>query len=241
MAHFTMEFGEAIELTGGIVEFANENDTGHSRIIGGAIDLSRYPIFNETYRPRLNGLIIDRFYNQEIGHETVSKFQLQLRAHLNENMPYFNRMYEAEILEIDPLRTVDLQTVTSNTGTQNSVANVAGETDTSTHSGSRSVYSDLPQTMLAGNEDYASNATDANTGASVNAENTETSSAETESTADGDSHTFGYQGNPSELIALYRENLANIDIMVLDSMTPLFMGVWHSGDTATRQDYYYGI
>lgn len=241
MAHFTMEFWEAVELTGGIIEFPQESGLPDTRIVGGAIDLTRYPIFDESYRPRLNGLIIDRFYNQEIGHETVNKFKLQLRAHLNEHMPYFNKMYAADLNQIDPLKTVDLSTVTSSAGTQTSSATATNETETATQTGARSVFSDLPQTMLAGNEDYASNATDSNTGASVNAESTENTSADVSNTNDGDSHTFGYQGHAGELLALYRETLANIDTMVLDSLQPLFMGIWHSGDTATNnQGYYYG-
>ena len=241
MPHFTIEFGEAVELLGGTIQFGNENDTGHSRIVGGALTLDNYPIFDSAYRPRLNGLIIDRFYNQEIGHETVNKFKLQLRAHLNEHMPYFNRMYVAEMLEIDPLSTIDMRTIVSNSATQNVSANAENDTTTSTQSGSRSVFSDLPQTMLAGNEDYASNATDANTGASVDAKSDELSNSETESLSDSESHMSGYQGSASELIAQYKENLTNIDVMVLDSMNALFMGIWHSGDTATNQGSYYGF
>lgn len=254
MAMFTVEFGEAVELTGGRVEFANENDTGHSRIIGGAVDLNRYPLFDEDYRARLNGLIIDRFYNREIGHETVSMFTLKLRSHLNEHMPYFNKLYRLELIDVDPLSTINMQTLTSSTAeqqmqsTQQASAEGHNETESSTGSKTRSVFSDLPQTMLAGNEDYATNATDANGGATANAQTDETTSTETDTTSegtnttDGDSHTYGYQGHAAELLAVAREAVANIDVMVLDSMEVLFMGIWSSGDTATpRQGFYYGF
>lgn len=244
MAHFTMEFFEAVEITGGRIEFNGENgnDTGHTRIVGGAINLSKYPIFDEAYRPRLNGLIIDRFYNQEIAHETVNKFKLQLRAHLNETMPYFNRLYTAYTREIDPLSTIDLHTLTVNTANQTTSGTASNSTETQSKTGSRSVFSDLPQTMLAGNEDYASNATDANSGASVTAEAGESSSSETDSTSDGDTHVLGYQGHAGELLAAYRDTLTNIDTLVLDSMQPLFMGIWHSSENATlNQGYYYGF
>lgn len=242
MAHFTMEFGEVLQLAGGSVVFAGEGDAENTEVVGGLFEniFTNYPIFDEAYRPRLNGLIIDRYYNQEIGHETVEKFKLQFRAMLNEIMPTYNKLYVANQQIVDPLRTIDIKTMSTNSGTQTQNTTGTSETETSTNSGSRSVYSDLPQTMLAGNEDYASNATDANAGTSVTGVGEETGNAETETEQTGETHTYGYQGSPAELLAAFRESFSNIDMLLLDELQPLFMMVWHSGDTFTgiERPYY---
>lgn len=236
MAYFTMSFAQAVELRGGKIEFADDNPTGHTRIVGGgsgSINLERYEIFNEDYRQRLNGLIIDRFYNREIAHETIDIFRLALRRWLNENMPYWNAQYEAGLLKIDPLSTIDMKTVAKTTGDQTSTGNDTSNTATTTGATSRSVFSDLPQTMLAGNEDYASNATDSNSQSGVTGTGTNESEAVTESKTDSDSQTTGYQGHTVELLMAYRESVWNVDTMLLDSMDPLFMGVFMSADTQT--------
>lgn len=239
MSDFTIRFGEAVELTGGRVEFANENPTGHTRIVGGLIDLNGYPIFNEDYRERLNGLIIDRYVNREIGMETVPMFRLSLRRHMNEHMPYFNRMYEADLLNIDPLSTVDMRTVADATADQTGKALSKSATESETGSSTRSVFSELPQTMLAGNEDYATNATDANGKTVVSGAGTDESENETTSKQRSDNRVTGYQGHAAALLADYRDTLTNVDTLLLDNMEPLFMGIWLNGDTTTNNNYHY--
>ena len=68
-----------------------------------------YPIFDESYREILETKILKRYYTREIGEETVGLWKLRLDTRLNEIMPYYNKMYEAELIKINPLYTTDLK------------------------------------------------------------------------------------------------------------------------------------
>lgn len=69
------------------------------------INLKEYPIFKEEYRPILNKKIIDHFYTREIGAETPALFRFWLNRRMNEIMPYYNKLYNSELLEFDPFIT----------------------------------------------------------------------------------------------------------------------------------------
>lgn len=73
-----------------------------------------YPIFDNDYKIPLEKKIIRHFYLREIGFETVGLWKLKLNDKLNEIMPYFNQLYESELLKFNPLIDVDVKT-TSNT------------------------------------------------------------------------------------------------------------------------------
>lgn len=73
-----------------------------------------YPIFDDDYKIPLEKKIIRHFYLREIGFETLGIWKLKLNDKLNEIMPYFNQLYESELLKFNPLIDVDVKT-TSNT------------------------------------------------------------------------------------------------------------------------------
>jgi hypothetical protein len=161
MASFTRELRD-------IYEECGENGLG----------LLDYPIFNEGHRATLNKRIVEHYWYSEIGLETADQFIFQLRVKMNEIMPYYNKMYEAESIKIDPLSTVDTRSTSSATGTTSDSGTTTQTGDTSSHSSSetdqtqtgttltntdsksRAVTQDLPQTRLAGNADYATAAQD---------------------------------------------------------------------------------
>lgn len=72
---------------------------------GYPLALDSYPIWAEEYREYLNSKIIDHFYFREIGQETPDRFNFFLRRKMNEIMPYYNKLYESELIEFDPLAT----------------------------------------------------------------------------------------------------------------------------------------
>lgn len=72
---------------------------------GYKLALDSYPIWDEEYRPYLNQKIIDHYYFREIGQETPDRFNFFLRRKMNEIMPYYNKLYESELIEFDPLAT----------------------------------------------------------------------------------------------------------------------------------------
>lgn len=70
-----------------------------------------YPIFDEDYRPVLEKKILKHYYTREIGYETYGRFKLALDAKMNEIMPYYNKLYNSELIEFNPMYDFDETTV----------------------------------------------------------------------------------------------------------------------------------
>lgn len=210
-------------------------------VVTGDIGLSHYPIFDEAYRDRLNGKIVRHYWNVEIGVETPELFKFNLETDMGEFMPYFNQLYESELLAIDPLRTVDIKTLTIQSRKQDTTAESDSITESETESKSRAVNSNTPQTQLARNKDYATSGADSSGKGSQSGTNTEASSANMAEDAEGESSTVGYQGLQAQMLMLFRETFLNIDQSVIESVTDNFMHVTASGsrftDSYTRERY----
>lgn len=239
MADFTIELRNVVALVG----------ADH-------IGLSDYPIFDEQYREFLNAKIIDHYYYREIGLETVDMFIRQLRTKMAEIMPYYNKWYRAEdmMADIDPLSTQDMRSKGSaNSHATSSAKQKRGEKATNltksvSSSKARTIDSETPQTMLAGNQDYATAARDnhsSSDGANdvKSSGSSELSSDTTNSAGSGnESHTWGYTGHAPALIDAWRSTFANIDMMVIDELETLFMGIYSSNDGFTgRRRHGYGL
>lgn len=129
-----------------------------------------YPIFDENYRATLETKILKHYYTREIGLETVGLWKHFLDMRMNEIMPYYNKLYESELLEFDPFNDVDYtregnRTDVSNgnekmTGTVGDVGKTITEDGgEDTRSGANApkkstwdLYSDTPQGGVAGIE-----------------------------------------------------------------------------------------
>lgn len=233
---YTMRLSDIIETRGGKCEI---DDKG-VRILDrpGLLHLDTYPIFDEAHRPYLNGLILDTYWNREIAYESVDIFTQQLRVKMQMMMPMYNKLYEAGLIDFDPLVTTDIA-VTSE-GTSDSTSNRDSTADsTSTQDGaSRSIASTTPQTMLQVDGHYA------DSGVTGRSESTTATTASDEATArelaasQGSSRTVGYAGSPAALIQAYRESVINIDQMVVEELEPLFFMLWGSPQTFTdRTDW----
>ena len=151
-------------------------------------------------------------------------------------MPYYNQLYQSELLKIEPLVSVNRnvshegsgsETKTTNrNGTNRSNSRTDGTTDT------WSYYSDTPQGGINGLEsnDYLTNATH-NTGTDGTSStlNGETSDTETGTGNRSDSYVdkiLGYEGNQSEMLLKFRETFLNIDMMIIDELKDLFFTIW---------------
>jgi hypothetical protein len=216
------------------------------------LGLKDYPIFDESYREQLNNKIIQHYYFREIGFETEALFKNRLNQKMNEIMPYYNQMYESSKLKIDPLSTIDLEEAfsrkskttgegtSSTSGTGNNTNNF-NSTDTTDY-GKISKFSDIAQAQTTPNEilndKYLTSAT-VDDGQDKNT-NTGTNTSQTESTTSGTSTdernldedtTLTRKGNngtasESELLNMYRETFLNIDMMIIDDLDELFLGIW---------------
>ena len=68
-----------------------------------------YPLFSENYRKQFETNIINEFYMREIGFETEGLFKRRLQHWLNVNMPYFNKLFESELMKYDPLSNSEMR------------------------------------------------------------------------------------------------------------------------------------
>lgn len=204
--------------------------------------LSHYTIFSEDYRSTLNSKIKTHFWFNEIGHETIDIFLFQLKVKMNEIMPYYNQMYEAELIKRDPFLTVRMTSKNSSTGTSRTTAETSehGNSTSSTDAKSRAVQSETPQVMLSGNGDYATGAADSTslTGVKSTSESGGSQSSTSSSDGTGTSSQEGFSGSMASLIQAHRDAIVNIDMMVIAQLEPLFMTVWTPPTDMIGADWY---
>lgn len=197
---------------------------------------SDFPIFDEQYRAELCKKILRHYYTREICCETVGRWKLFLCDKMKNIMPYYNQLYQSELIKIEPLVTVNRSVShngnesetksTNRNGTNSSNTRTDGSTDT------WSYYSDTPQGGINGLEsnDYLTNATH-NRGTDVTSSSLNGTSSDNE-TGTGkriDSYVdkvLGYEGNQSEMLLKFRETFLNIDMMVIDELKDLFFTLW---------------
>lgn len=121
--------------------------------------LQNYPIFDDEYRTGLNKKIFYHYYLREIGAETPERFEFYLRRTMNENMPYFNKLYKSELLKFDPLFTVNRIVSHKGSGTDNGTSTTKMDsTGTTTENGENtSKYSATGSEKATGNSTGTTN------------------------------------------------------------------------------------
>lgn len=197
---------------------------------------SDFPIFNEKYRPELCKKILRHYYTREICCETVGRWKLFLADKMKNIMPYYNQLYQSELLKIQPLVSVDRSVThegtksetrtTNRNGTNTSNSRTDGSTDT------WSYYSDTPQGGINGldSNDYLTNAThNRGTDGTSSTLNGTTSDNETGTGNGSDTYVdkvLGYDGNQSEMLLKFRETFLNIDMMIINELKDLFFTIY---------------
>lgn len=220
MAHFTIEFYKVHEILG---------DSG--------LGLDTYPIFSEQHRAVLNEKILSRYMMREIGHESISLFAHFFKARLNEMMPYFNKLYESETLNFDPTITMRIESENTSAREDTTDSNSTAESTSNSTNKSRTVVSSTPQTMLSGDADYASGATDAGGVADSSTTSGDSATMSAQGTAESAGRTTGMQGSAGRLLMEWRESLINVDMAVLDSLNELFMSIYDTADDIIQIPY----
>lgn len=189
-------------------------------------------LFDPNYAAVLYPKILKHYYFDEIAHETVAHFIFRLNTKLDEILPYYNQLYRSALIDFDPLGDTDY-TITGNrednntfdsTRTDNLVNSVTNR--------SKDLRSDTPQGTIE-NVDINNNLyiTEAviNDGI-VNNENrgTQKHADKIHNLNDYYEHVTGKRGGISNAEALlkFRETFINIDMMVINELRPLFMGVY---------------
>lgn len=158
---------------------------------------SKVHFFDENYRSVLCQKILKHYYLREICCETVGIWILWMNTRLEEIMPYYNQLYESELIKFDPMNDVNLkreykrkaegETTETRNDTSNITRSAEGKTnntvDRKSDGTTRDLYSDTPQGAITGleNENYLTNArkvSDNNT--DVSKENSTRNESETE-------------------------------------------------------------
>lgn len=181
-----------------------------------------YPIFDEKYRGVLETKILKHYYTREIGLETVGLWLHKLDVKMNEIMPYYNQLYNSCLLEFNPFYNTDL--TTKRDIKTNEKGNSKDETNTTTKEWE--LYSDTPQGSVKNleNETYLTNATK-NTGDGNTLNKGETNVDNVQDYLETVKGKVGGE-NYSSLLEQYRKTFLNIDMMIIDELSDLFMNIW---------------
>lgn len=211
MSHYTTQIRFICETFAGYTE-----SEGLSQV-NNIIKLARpkifnfeYPIFDTAYKSVLETKILKHYYTQEIGAETVGLWRLWLDTTMNEIMPYYNKLYESELLEFNPFYDYDLtrdyKKKTNGSSEQTGV--------------SRDLYSDTPQGSLQNveNQTYLTDARKITN----NIDNEITNIDDYLEHVKGKISGISY----SELLQQYRKTFLNIDMMVINALSDLFFNLW---------------
>lgn len=195
-------------------------------------EMTQYPIFDETYRTTLNNNILYHYYEDEIGFETAPLFRLYLNQRLNEIMPKYNQLYLAQKNLIDNdllLNNVNLkEQLSGSNSTQTS------SMSTSSNSGSsdnKNLFQDTPQGNISSQSIDAQNVYATN----ITLDHNSTSNTINDSSSNTGTGTNEYiktiTGNNGkyyniDILNSIKNNLMNIDLMIIDDLRDLFMGIY---------------
>lgn len=187
---------------------------------GFKFNLYSYPIFDETYRSTLNKKILDHYLMSEIGLETPALFNHYLGTKLNEIMPYYNTLYEKQCVLLQNLENNVNLTESFNRNIDNETSGTSEGT-----SNNKTLFEDTPQGRLVqASMDEMTHASNINFGKS---NDTSSSSTQGSSTEDYIKSITGNNGGKYNVDILneIKNSLMNIDVMIINELSDLFMGV----------------
>lgn len=236
MSKYTTQVRFICETSANLTESTGFNDIESVLDKSWSKIFSNFPIFDEKYRAELCKKILRHYYTREICCETVGRWKLFLSDKMNNIMPYYNQLYQSELLKIQPLVSVDRSVshqgrgretkITKSNATNTNSSRTDGSTDT------WSYYSDTPQGGINGldSNDYLTNAThNTGTDGTNSTVNGATSGNETGEGTREDMYVdkvLGYEGNQSEMLLKFRETFLNIDMMIIDELKDLFFTLY---------------
>lgn len=88
------------------------------------------PFFDESYKEVLYIKILRHYYTREIGLETVGLWKLKLNTKMAEIMPYYNQLYQSELLKFDPLKNTQYSVKSKRTFDGKNILDGTQKTDT---------------------------------------------------------------------------------------------------------------
>lgn len=168
---------------------------------GADLYLGSLPIFSEAYRPVILSHILDRYRTRRLAYNTPGEWMLAFRRWGNLNMTVPNRRYASTAVAL-PLDDRDETETTEET------------------SHGLDIGSDFPQSLIGGETDYASAATDRRT-----ADN-------------GKTRRTGRLTSVMDLVEQQRRSYLNVDEEVLSGLDTLFLGLLDLGEGERPSGFY---
>lgn len=186
--------------------------------------MTDYPIFDENYRETLNNNILHHYYENEIGFETAPLFRFYLNQKLNEIMPYYNELYKVQKKLIDDKLLLNNVNLTEELNGRNTTQ--TSSISQSTNKG-KNLFQDTPQGNISQQDINAQNVYATNITLNDNSIN-DNSSANGSGTNEYIKTIIGNNGGKFNIDVLndIKNNLMNIDLMVIDELYDLFMQIF---------------
>jgi hypothetical protein len=206
-----------------------------------------YPIFDPDYKNVFETHFIRHFYMREIGFETEGLFKFYLENWMIINMPYFNKVFESELIQFDPLTNTKMDITDKKT--VNKTQDQTGSSDGSSTSSGSLADNDFARHLVSNNPDSRLQLT-ANNGEGVieyaseieenTANNSKTSSsndsnhvtqsanAVSNEIEDYVQSRIGKVGDQSfsKMLNEYRDSLVRVENSIFKEMQQLFMLVY---------------
>lgn len=159
-----------------------------------------YPIWSEDHRAELEKKIIEHYMFRQIGFETAGRFKFELNKLMREIMPYYNQIYLTTQYDYNPIENYNMR---------------EGSTDTTQgQSTGLSRYHETPQGSVDNLDKYLTNASK--------------DTGESSSTMTHEAHRTGNIGvtTTQQMIEQERKVTINLDMMIIDELQVLFLGVY---------------
>ena len=161
-----------------------------------------FPIWDEAHRGELEKKIIEHYYFRQIGFETVGRFKFKLNVRLREIMPRMIKIYATTQYKYNPIENYNMEET--------------GSDERSVNSESLGKYADTPGGELDGLLEgrYLTNATHG-----------------TDKSSGKEDHYFTRHGNigvttTQQMIEQERNITIDLDLMIIDELKDLFIGVY---------------
>lgn len=196
-----------------------------------------YKVFNFDYdfytdsdiiKSKFEQKFIDEYYFHEIGQETVARFQHRLRTRLNKIMPYYKQLYDTEIAakDINFLLNKDLTETFERvvTGESSSINDLTVSDQGETNNKESNIENGNASLELE-------NGSLTNVSKTSLSNNTNSNNTSRDNTNQNEITTLKSQGNigitsSAELLEKWRSVIINIDQMIIDACSDLFMQVY---------------
>lgn len=174
MSKYTTEVRFICESKSGL-----ENSSGADNVdevIAGAwnkIFTSKAPFFDESYRSVLCQKILKHYYLREICCETVGIWKLWMNERLETIMPYYNQLYESELIKFEPLNDVNLtrkhdRTVDGTEERNGETSDTANGTREITNNGTKNTTNNGTREVTGTNDTKETGTSDTSTSAESN-------------------------------------------------------------------------